>query len=115
MALSRRLNGYSKMDKEDPEDIIHRRAKFLIYKELEKADSRRKPSCVRIRMVKLKIKIGNGLRSINKRIFSRAGFHGQVMMSKSESIYIVVVRTIRVVLEAQLFDIKGLQLAQELK
>ncbi|KAG4920589.1 hypothetical protein AAZX31_18G062800 [Glycine max] len=86
MALPRRLHGYSKMDKEDHEERVHRRAQFFIYKVLEKADSRRKPSCVRIRMVKLKIKIGNGLRSIKKGIFSRAGFHGQFMMGQVKTL-----------------------------
>ncbi|KAK7305388.1 hypothetical protein VNO77_43293 [Canavalia gladiata] len=80
MALSRRLHGYSKMDKEDPEERMHRQAQFLICKVLEKVDSRRKPSCVKIRIVKLKIKIGNSLRGIKRRIFSGAGFQGQVMI-----------------------------------
>ena len=80
MALSRRLHGYSKLDEEDPEEKMHRRAQFLIYKVLEKADSSRKPSCVRIRIFKLKVNMGNILRRIKKRIFSGgAGFHAQVM------------------------------------
>ncbi|XLR49728.1 hypothetical protein HN51_000404 [Arachis hypogaea] len=70
----RRVNGYSKLDKEDPQEKMHRRAQFLIYKELNKADSiSKKPSSssfvMRIRMFKLKTKIGNTLRRINKRIF----------------------------------------------
>ena len=85
MALSRRPYGYSKMDKEDPEEVIHRRALFLIYKVLEQADSRRRPSCSRIRICKLKVKIGNRLRRLRKRIMSsvsaaRVGFHGHVMV-----------------------------------
>ncbi|KAI4298674.1 hypothetical protein L6164_032206 [Bauhinia variegata] len=84
MALQRRPFAYSKMDKEDPEELIHRRAQFLIYKALEKADSRRKPSYLRIRISKLKVKIGNRLRRIKKKVLSgvssaRVGFHGQVM------------------------------------
>ncbi|KAK7301763.1 hypothetical protein RJT34_12637 [Clitoria ternatea] len=72
MGVSRRVYGYSKMDKEEPEERAHRRAQFLIYRTLEKADSRRKPSTSSVK-VKLKIKIGNGLRSIKKRIFSEVG------------------------------------------
>ncbi|KAK7359766.1 hypothetical protein VNO77_01731 [Canavalia gladiata] len=84
MALSRRPYSYSKMDKEDPEDMIHRRAQFLIYKVLEQADSRRKPSCLRIRISKLKVKIGNRLRRFRKRIMlgvsaARVGIQGHVM------------------------------------
>ncbi|KAJ1428748.1 hypothetical protein SESBI_08853 [Sesbania bispinosa] len=84
MALSRKAYGYSKMDKEDPEDVIHRRAQFLIYKVLEKADSRRRQSCLRLRISKLKVKIGNRLRRLRKRIMSgvsaaRVGIHGNVI------------------------------------
>ncbi|KAL2341272.1 hypothetical protein Fmac_009212 [Flemingia macrophylla] len=85
MALSRKSYAYSKVDKEDPEDIIHRRAQFLIHKVLEKADSRRKPSaCLRIRISKLKVRIGKRLRRLRKRIMSgvsvaRFGIHGHVM------------------------------------
>lgn len=40
---------------------MHRQAQFLIYKVLEKADYLRKPyPCVRIRILKLKVKIGRG-------------------------------------------------------
>lgn len=84
MALCRRPYAYSKVDKEDPEDIIHRRAQFLIHKVLEQADSRRKPSCLRIRISKMKVKIGKRLRRLRRRIMSgvsaaRLGFHGHVM------------------------------------
>lgn len=83
MALCRRQYGYSKMDKEDPEEVIHRRAQFLIYKVLEQAADR-KPSCLRIRISKLKVKIGNKLRRLRKRIMSsvsaaRVGIHGHVV------------------------------------
>jgi len=70
MALSRRpQHGYSKMDKEDSEERKHRQAQFLIYKALEKADSRRKPSYLRIKIFKLKVKLGNSCRRIKKRFF----------------------------------------------
>ncbi|KAK7245848.1 hypothetical protein RIF29_40700 [Crotalaria pallida] len=83
MALSRRPYSYSKMDKEDPEELIHRRAQFLIYKVLEQANSPRKQSLLRIRISKLKVKIGNRLRRLRKRIMSsvsavRVGIHGHV-------------------------------------
>ncbi|RDX80416.1 hypothetical protein CR513_39030, partial [Mucuna pruriens] len=84
MALSRRPYAYSKVDKEDPEEILHRRAQFLIHKVLEKANSRRKPSCLRIRISKLKVKIGKRLRRLRKRIMSgvsaaKLGIQGHVM------------------------------------
>ncbi|KAK7412663.1 hypothetical protein VNO78_04195 [Psophocarpus tetragonolobus] len=84
MPLCRKPYSYSKVDKEDPEEIIHRRAQFLIHKVLEQADSRRKPSCLRIRISKLKVKIGNRLRRLRKRIMlgvsaARLGIHGHVM------------------------------------
>ncbi|XP_065879256.1 uncharacterized protein [Euphorbia lathyris] len=60
------INGYSKLEKEDPQDIIHRRAQFLIYKALKQADSSRKPSFLRIRFCRLKIKIGNKLKKLKK-------------------------------------------------
>nr|AFK36763.1 unknown [Lotus japonicus] len=84
MALSRKQFSYAKMDKEDPIELIHRRAQFLIHKLLEKADFRRKPSCLRIRIFKLKVKIGNRLRRLRKRIFfgvfvARVGIQGHVV------------------------------------
>ncbi|KAK2447816.1 hypothetical protein QL285_007142 [Trifolium repens] len=84
MALSRKQYSYSKMDKEDPQELIHRRAQFLIYKVLEQANSRRKSSCLRIRISKLKVKIGNKLRRLRKKIMSsvssaRIGIHGHVV------------------------------------
>ncbi|KAL4334758.1 hypothetical protein GQ457_07G028450 [Hibiscus cannabinus] len=66
MGLLRRSNGYSKVDKEDPEDLIHRRAQFLIYKVMEQADCRRKPSFIRIRLCRLKVKIGRRLKKLRK-------------------------------------------------
>ncbi|KAG6754558.1 hypothetical protein POTOM_040347 [Populus tomentosa] len=59
--------GYSKLDKEDPEELMHRRAQFLIYKALQQADSsRRRPSSWRIRLRRLKIKIGKKLKKLRK-------------------------------------------------
>lgn len=54
--LSTRACAYTKMDKEDPEELMHRRAQFLIYKLLEQADSRTRPSWLHVRISKLKIR-----------------------------------------------------------
>ncbi|KAL7212153.1 hypothetical protein ACSBR2_014926 [Camellia fascicularis] len=66
MALMSRPYAYSKMEREDPEEIKHRRAQFLIYKALEKVDSQRRPSWLRVRICKLKIKIGKRLKRLRK-------------------------------------------------
>ncbi|KAJ6397103.1 hypothetical protein OIU77_022027 [Salix suchowensis] len=68
-ALVRRRSsyGYLKLDKEDPEEVMHRRAQFLIYKALQQADSpRRRPSFLRVRLRSLKIKIGKKLKKLRK-------------------------------------------------
>ncbi|CAA0826526.1 Unknown protein [Striga hermonthica] len=59
MALLNRANAYSKIENEDPEETKHRLAQFLIYKAMQKADSdaRRRPSRLRVKMIKLKVKI----------------------------------------------------------
>ncbi|KAF7840633.1 uncharacterized protein G2W53_002931 [Senna tora] len=66
--------GYSKMEKEDQEEIIHRRAQFLIYKVLQQADfsgQRKKQSnLLGIRISKMKVKIGNRLRKMRKKMMS---------------------------------------------
>ncbi|GMI77520.1 hypothetical protein like AT1G11655 [Hibiscus trionum] len=66
MAVLKRSYGYSKVNKDDPDEMIHRRAQFLIYKVLEQADSRRKPSFIRIRLRRLKLKIGGKLKKLRK-------------------------------------------------
>ncbi|KAH6792795.1 hypothetical protein C2S52_003272 [Perilla frutescens var. hirtella] len=59
MGVVNRAYAYSKMDNEDGEEMKHRRAQFLIYKAMQKADDvRRRPSWLRVKMFKLKIKIG---------------------------------------------------------
>ncbi|KAJ7946278.1 Rhodanese-like domain-containing protein [Quillaja saponaria] len=70
MSLAKRPYAYSKMDMEDPEEKIHRRAQFLIYKVLEQADSRRKPSYLGFKVSKLKVKIGKRLKRLRKRMLS---------------------------------------------
>ncbi|KAL5714511.1 hypothetical protein ACHQM5_016460 [Ranunculus cassubicifolius] len=78
-------NGYTKMDKEDPEDVNHRRAQFLIYKVMEQADSpRRRQSRLRVRICKLKIKFGKGFKRLKKNMMfgvsvARVGLSKQVM------------------------------------
>ncbi|XP_057962101.1 uncharacterized protein LOC131153668 [Malania oleifera] len=65
MNVLNRPYAYSKMDSEDPEERKHRRAQFLIYKALKKADvCRRRPSCLRVRICRLKIKIGRRLKRL---------------------------------------------------
>ncbi|XVF87718.1 hypothetical protein PTKIN_Ptkin18bG0143200 [Pterospermum kingtungense] len=66
MAILSRSYGYSKVNKEDPEEIIHRRAQFLIYKVMEQTDARRKRSFLRIRLCRLKVKIGRRLKKLRK-------------------------------------------------
>ncbi|KAE8670594.1 Detected protein of confused Function [Hibiscus syriacus] len=66
MAVLKSSYSYSKVNKEDPDEIIHRRAQFLINKVLEQADSRRKPSFIRIRLSRLKLKIGRKLKKLRK-------------------------------------------------
>ncbi|CAM8998524.1 hypothetical protein QQ045_006885 [Rhodiola kirilowii] len=57
---------YQKMDAEDPEELVHRRAQFLIYKAMQHIDKRNKPSRIRVRITKLKIKIGRRMRGLRK-------------------------------------------------
>lgn len=64
--LLRKPIGYSKVDKEDPEEKIHRRAQFLINKVLERADSMGKPSYLRIKIRRLKFRFGRRLKKLKK-------------------------------------------------
>ncbi|KAG7019685.1 hypothetical protein SDJN02_18648, partial [Cucurbita argyrosperma subsp. argyrosperma] len=66
--VTRRQNGYSRMEKEDPEEKKHRQAQFLIYKIMEQANSgsRRRSSCLRIRIRKFKLRIGRRLKKLKK-------------------------------------------------
>ncbi|KAI3906648.1 hypothetical protein MKW92_018149 [Papaver armeniacum] len=63
--------GYAQIQKEDPEDMKHRKAQFMIYKTMQKADvvvSSSSPSSnpIRIRICRLKIKFGNKLKRLRK-------------------------------------------------
>ncbi|KAL8461404.1 hypothetical protein ACS0TY_032756 [Phlomoides rotata] len=65
--LNRGPYGYSKIENEDPEEVKHRKAQFLIYKAMQKADhGRRRPSWLRVKMFKLKIKFGTRLKKLRK-------------------------------------------------
>lgn len=87
MALLRRSrssHAYSKIDNEDPEERKHRLAQFLIQKVLLQADSRRRPSLLRIRIFRLKVKIGRRLKKLRKSMLlgisaARVGAHKRVI------------------------------------
>ncbi|CAA0825174.1 Unknown protein [Striga hermonthica] len=64
---------YTKINFEDPDEIQHRRAQFLIYKVLQKVDNRssaRQRSWLRVKVCRLKMKIGKRLRRLRKRFSS---------------------------------------------
>ncbi|KAL5978574.1 hypothetical protein ACLOJK_029691 [Asimina triloba] len=73
------------MEGEDPGELKHRKAQFLVAKTLEKADSlTRRRSSLRLRLCKLKIKIGKRLRRLRKRMqvsmyFSKIGIYQHVV------------------------------------
>ncbi|XP_077242189.1 uncharacterized protein LOC143882609 [Tasmannia lanceolata] len=84
MSCLRRPNSYTKIEDEDPDELNHRRAQFLINKILEKADSRRKQPRLRVRICKLKIKIGKRIKKLRRSIqfavsAARAGMYQPVM------------------------------------
>ncbi|XP_009110709.1 uncharacterized protein LOC103836220 [Brassica rapa] len=81
MTLFKRPCDYSKMNKEDPEELLHRRAKFLIYKKLQEADliSHRSPPSLlflRMKIFRLKVMIGNSLAHLHRGIASTIRFGG---------------------------------------
>ncbi|XP_073049684.1 uncharacterized protein [Primulina eburnea] len=79
MAVSKRPYSYSRIGQEDPQETQHRLAQFLIYKTLQKADNtRRSSSWLRIRIVRLKIKIGRRLKKMKR------GFVSAVSSAKSD-------------------------------
>lgn len=76
-------SGYSRVENEDPEEAKHRRAQFLIYKAMQKADHRRssssstsRPSWLRVKIFKLKIRIGKRFKSLRKRLLTNSVFSG---------------------------------------
>lgn len=64
----RRPGAYTKMIKEDPEERNHRRAQFMIYKLMQQADSRRRPSAMTVRMCRLRVKVGKGFVMLKKNV-----------------------------------------------
>lgn len=82
LTLFKRPCDYSKMNKEDPEEVLHRRAKFLIYKKLQEADliSRRSPPTsllfLRMKLFRLKAMIGKELSNLHRIIVSTIRFGG---------------------------------------
>ncbi|KAL3820696.1 hypothetical protein ACJIZ3_006601 [Penstemon smallii] len=67
------------MENEDLEEKKSRRARFLVYKVMQKADTRRsKPSWLRVKMSKLKIKIGTRLKKLRK------GFSSTMFSAKAD-------------------------------
>ncbi|GFP97030.1 hypothetical protein PHJA_001847100 [Phtheirospermum japonicum] len=74
------------MENQDTEERKHRLAQFLIYKAMKKADiaSRKRPSWLRVKMLKLKIKIGHRLK-ILKKGFSSTAFSAKADFCKQMS------------------------------
>ncbi|XP_010434106.1 PREDICTED: uncharacterized protein LOC104718130 [Camelina sativa] len=87
MAMMKNPNQYTKIEKEDPNEIIHRRAQFLIHKILQRADTEtlrhvqkrnttmKTPS---FRVVGIRMKIGKKLRKLRKSCVM-ANKHGDLM------------------------------------
>ncbi|KAL6544731.1 hypothetical protein OROMI_023593 [Orobanche minor] len=72
-------NSYTNIDQvEGVDETQHRRAQFLIYKVLQKADTR-PPSWLRVKVCKLKIKIGKRL----KKLMMKKGFSSNVSSAKA--------------------------------
>ncbi|CAN8294192.1 unnamed protein product [Cochlearia groenlandica] len=82
---------YSKIDKEDPQELLHRRAKFLIYKTLQEVDfiakRRRSPSSsssfLRLKLFQSKVKIGDFMTKLRKSLISAVRFGGIRKRSQS--------------------------------
>ncbi|THU53920.1 hypothetical protein C4D60_Mb10t19480 [Musa balbisiana] len=71
MGFLRSHCSYSRVDKEDPEERQHLKARFLIYRTLEEADTRQRRSSSRLRACRSKRKIGLKLKRLRVAI-SRA-------------------------------------------
>ncbi|KAJ8622004.1 hypothetical protein MRB53_030533 [Persea americana] len=63
MSYFPRPYSYSKIEEEDPDELKHRRAQWLIARALEQADSQRRR---RFRVYKLKIKIGKRFMTLRR-------------------------------------------------
>ncbi|KAI6704034.1 hypothetical protein NL676_013170 [Syzygium grande] len=90
MSISRGPYAYLKMEKEDPEEVNHRWARFLIYKALERVDREsqtRRPSFLRIRFCRLKMRVGKRLKKMRMGVLwtlsvSRVGAYKQKIMKQ---------------------------------
>ncbi|EOA18828.1 hypothetical protein CARUB_v10007442mg [Capsella rubella] len=88
MAMMKSQNQYTKIEKEDIHEIIHRRAQFLIHKILQRADTetlrqqqKRNSTIVKtsaFRVVGIRMKIGKKLRKL-RRSCAMANKHGDLM------------------------------------
>ncbi|XP_010278705.1 PREDICTED: uncharacterized protein LOC104612816 [Nelumbo nucifera] len=83
-SLAKKPYAYSKLEIEDPEERKHRRAQFLINKILEQADTRRRQSSLRVRICRLKVKIGKRFKRLRKTMLltistARASLYRQVL------------------------------------
>ncbi|KAJ4896848.1 Uncharacterized protein Rs2_23642 [Raphanus sativus] len=82
MTLFKRPCMYSKVNKEDPEEVFHQRAKFLIYKTLQEVDlvSRRSShpssSFLRMKLLRLKVEIRKSLTKLRWSVVSVVSFGG---------------------------------------
>ncbi|KAL3522016.1 hypothetical protein ACH5RR_014850 [Cinchona calisaya] len=73
MSLLNRPFAYTKLEMEEPEEIKHRRARFLIYKSLQQADispRKSRPSWLKVKTNKLKIRTRKRLKRLRKTILS---------------------------------------------
>ncbi|CAD5328664.1 hypothetical protein ISN44_As04g022470 [Arabidopsis suecica] len=75
MAMMKNPNQYTKIEKEDLNEIIHRRAQFLIHKILQRADietlrqQQKRNTTIKLlsfRVVGIRMKIGKKLRKLRK-------------------------------------------------
>ncbi|XP_021839836.2 uncharacterized protein [Spinacia oleracea] len=82
--------GYTIMEKEDPQDRKQREAQFLIYKTLKQADQiivkrQSRPSWLKLRICKLKVRIGKRFLRLRKSMLSnmvktKTGVYKHVML-----------------------------------
>ncbi|CAH8390885.1 unnamed protein product [Eruca vesicaria subsp. sativa] len=87
MAMMKIPNEYAKIEKDDPNEMIHRSAQFLIQKIFQRADTdtlrhQRKRTLLMktssFRVVGIRMKIGKKLRKLRKSCV-RANNHGDLM------------------------------------
>ncbi|OAY81052.1 hypothetical protein ACMD2_11469 [Ananas comosus] len=64
MILLRAPFSYTRVEEEDPDELRHRRAQYLIYKVLEEAESLSRQYYSRRRVFKVRVKIGSRLKRL---------------------------------------------------